>query len=121
MRGWLLLGLPGYAYLAGFEAIWIAVGLFFGTCINWYFIAPRLRVQTESLNNALTIPEYFEYRFNDSSHLLRIISAIFILLFFLFYTSSGLVAGGKLFESVNSQHSSGDDTDTGWWIHLILQ
>ncbi len=100
MSGWLLLGLPGYAYLAGFEAIWVAVGLYIGTCVNWYFIAPRLRVQTQSLNNALTIPEYFEYRFNDSSHLLRLISAIFILIFYLFYTSSGLVAGGKLFESV---------------------
>jgi sodium/proline symporter len=100
MSGCLLLGLPGYAYLAGFEAIWIAIGLYIGTCLNWHFVAPRLRVQTQSLNDALTIPEYFEYRFNDSSHLLRIISAIFILIFYLFYTSSGLVAGGKLFESV---------------------
>ena len=100
MSGWLLLGLPGYAFIAGFEAIWIALGLYIGTCVNWYFVAPRLRVQTQSLNNALTIPEYFEYRFNDSSHLLRLISAAFILIFYLFYTSSGLVAGGKLFESV---------------------
>ncbi len=100
MSGWLLLGLPGYAYLAGFEAIWIALGLYIGTCINWYCVAPRLRLQTQSLNNALTIPEYFEYRFNDSTHLLRFISAIFILIFYFFYTSSGLVAGGKLFESV---------------------
>jgi sodium/proline symporter len=100
MSGWLLLGLPGYAYLAGFEAFWIAIGLYIGTCVNWYFVAPKLRVQTQSLNNALTIPEYFEYRFNDTSHLLRIISAIFILVFYFFYTSSGLVAGGKLFESV---------------------
>lgn len=100
MSGWLLLGLPGYAYLAGFEAIWIALGLFIGTCLNWYCVAPRLRVDSEALNNALTLPEYLEYRFKDNSHTLRIISAIFILLFYLFYTGSGLVAGGKLFESV---------------------
>jgi sodium/proline symporter len=100
MSGWLLLGLPGYAYLAGLEAVWIAIGLFVGTCLNWYLVAPRLRVQSELLNNALTIPEYLEYRFKDNSHLLRIISAFFILLFYLFYTSSGLVAGGKLFETV---------------------
>ena len=100
MSGWLLLGLPGYAYLAGLEAIWIAVGLFIGTCLNWYLVAPRLRIDSELLNNALTLPEYLEYRFKDDSHSLRIISAIFILLFYLFYTSSGLVAGGKLFESV---------------------
>jgi sodium/proline symporter len=100
MSGWLLLGLPGYAYVAGLEAIWIAVGLFVGTCFNWYLLAPRLRIQTERLNNALTLPEYLENRFKDNSHILRIISAAFILLFYMFYTSSGLVASGKLFESV---------------------
>ncbi len=100
MSGWLLLGLPGYAYLAGLEAIWIAIGLFIGTSINWYLVAPRLRSESESLNNAITIPEYLEHRFNDKSHGFRIIAAIFILVFYFFYTSSGLVAGGKLFESV---------------------
>ncbi len=100
MSGWLLLGLPGFAYAAGFQAIWIATGLFIGTYLNWRFVAPRLRDQSESLSNALTLPEYFEYRFNDQTHLLRVSTAFFILLFFIFYTSSGLVAGGKLFESV---------------------
>ena len=100
MSGWLLLGLPGYAYVAGLEAIWIAIGLLIGTYANWLLIAPRLRDRSESLNNALTLPEYFECRFNDTSHVLRFVSAFFILLFFLFYTSSGLVAGGKLFASV---------------------
>ena len=100
MSGWLLLGLPGYAYLAGMEAIWIIIGLFIGTACNWYLVAPRLRQDTETLDNSLTIPEYFEHRFNDHTHLLRIISALIILLFYFFYTSSGLVAGGKLFESV---------------------
>ncbi|MFQ5660511.1 MAG: sodium/proline symporter PutP [Gammaproteobacteria bacterium] len=100
MSGWLLLGLPGYAYLAGLEAGWIALGLILGTYLNWLLVAPRLRQQSVSVGNALTLPEYFEYRFKDHSHLLRFITALFILLFFLFYTSSGLVAGGKLFESV---------------------
>ena len=100
MSGWLLLGLPGYAYLAGFEAVWIALGLLIGTYFNWLLVAPRLREQSEALNNSLTLPEYFENRFNDTRHILRMFSAFFILLFFLFYTSSGLVAGGKLFQSV---------------------
>lgn len=100
MSGWLLLGLPGYAYLAGVEAIWIAIGLFVGTSLNWYWVAPRLRINTELLSNSLTLPEYLENRFNDHSHFIRIISAVFILFFYMFYTSSGLVAGGKLFESV---------------------
>lgn len=100
MSGWLLLGLPGFAYLAGFEAIWIAAGLLIGTCLNWWLVAPRLREYSEINNNALTLPEFFEYHFNDKSHALRLISAVFILFFYIFYTSSGLVAGGKLFESV---------------------
>lgn len=99
MSGWLLLGLPGYAYAAGIEAFWLAGGLLVGTWANWLISSKRLRtysITTESL----TIPDYLARRFNDSSKLIHAISAFFILLFFLFYTSSGLVAGGKLFETV---------------------
>lgn len=100
MSGWLLLGLPGYAYAAGYEAIWIAVGLLAGTWLNWLFVASRLRTYSLSAGDSLTLPSFFENRFNDTSRVLRVICAFFILLFFLFYTSSGLVAGGKLFETV---------------------
>ncbi len=100
MSGWLLLGLPGYAYLSGLESIWLAGGLLIGTWLNWRFIAAPLRVASEQAGNALTLPEYLSNRFDDKSGLIRTISSLFILLFFLFYTSSGLVAGGKLFESV---------------------
>ncbi|HDZ57131.1 MAG TPA: sodium/proline symporter PutP [Pseudomonas xinjiangensis] len=99
MSGWLLLGLPGYALVAGYEATWIAAGLLAGTYLNWLIVARRLRVYSHAVNDSLTLPAYFEFRFEDKSRLLRVISAIFILLFFLFYTSSGLVAAGKLFES----------------------
>ncbi|WP_148863165.1 sodium/proline symporter PutP [Marinobacter fonticola] len=100
MSGWLLLGLPGYAYAAGYEAIWIAVGLLVGTWLNWLIVARRLRNYSLAAGDSLTLPSYFENRFEDKSRALRVISAFFILLFFLFYTSSGLVAGGKLFETV---------------------
>ncbi len=100
MSGWLLLGLPGYAYLSGMESIWLAAGLLIGTWLNWRIVASRLRSYSERAGNALTVPEYLSNRFQDQSGLIRIVSALFILLFFLFYTSSGLVAGGKLFESV---------------------
>ncbi|WP_375057333.1 sodium/proline symporter PutP [Zobellella sp. DQSA1] len=100
MSGWLLLGLPGYAYAAGIESFWLAGGLLLGTWANWLFCAKRLRTYTLEVNNAITIPEYLARRFEDKSKLLQTISALFILLFFLFYTSSGLVAGGKLFETV---------------------
>ena len=100
MSGWLLLGLPGYAYLQGMEASWIAFGLAAGTYLNWRFVARRLRRYTEIAGDAITLPDYFSNRFLDSSRLLRTLSAVFILLFFLIYTSSGFVAGAKLFESV---------------------
>ncbi|MEW7975781.1 MAG: sodium/proline symporter PutP [Candidatus Thiodiazotropha endolucinida] len=100
MSGWLLLGLPGYAYLAGLESFWLALGLLIGTWLNWRLVAARLRIASEASGNALTLPEYLSNRFNDTSGLIRISSSFFILLFFLFYTSSGLVAGGKLFEAV---------------------
>ncbi len=100
MSGWLLLGLPGYAYLQRMEACWIAFGLVAGTYLNWRFVALRLRRYTEIAGNAITLPDYFSNRFHDSRRLLRVISAIFILLFFLIYTASGFVAGAKLFESV---------------------
>ncbi|GGB50811.1 sodium:proline symporter [Oceanisphaera marina] len=100
MSGWLLLGLPGFAYAAGLQSLWLAGGLLLGTWANWLFCAKRLRTYTLEVNDAITIPEYLSRRFEDNSKLLQIISALVILLFFLFYTSSGLVAGGKLFETV---------------------
>ncbi|WP_194435840.1 sodium/proline symporter PutP [Vibrio fluminensis] len=99
MSGWLLLGLPGYAYAAGIEAFWLAGGLLLGTWANWLISAKRLRTYSIT-TDSLTIPEFFARRFNDKSKMIQTISAFFILLFFLFYTSSGLVAGGKLFETV---------------------
>lgn len=100
MSGWLLMGLPGYAYLAGTEAGWLALGLLAGTYLNWRLMARRLRAYTLALDDALTLPDFLERRFDDRRRVLRIVSAACILLFFLFYTSSGLVAAGKLFATV---------------------
>jgi SSS family solute:Na+ symporter len=99
MSGWMLMGLPGAMYISGLSASWIAIGLVIGAWCNYLYVAPRLRVYTEVANNAITIPDFFAERFNDTSHILRIVSAIVIIVFFTLYTSSGLVAGGKLFES----------------------
>lgn len=99
MSGWLLLGLPGAIYTAGFSEAWMGVGLSIGAYLNWQFVAKRLRVYTEVASDSITIPDFLSNRFKDESHLLRVISAIVILIFFLFYTSSGMVAGAKLFEA----------------------
>ena len=100
MSGWMLMGLPGAAYVSGLNAGWIAVGLALGTYANWKFVAKRLRKYTELANNSLKLPDFLRNRYMDHSDLLRIIPAIFILIFFIIYTSSGFVAGGKLFETI---------------------
>ena len=99
MSGWLLLGLPGALFVSGLAQSWIGIGLFVGALINWIVVAPRLRQQTEEYDNSLTIPGFLGNRFPSTSRLLRIVSAIVIVVFFAVYTASGLVGGGKLFAS----------------------
>lgn len=99
MSGWLLLGLPGALYVGGLVEAWIAIGLTVGAALNWIIVAPRLREQTERLGNALTIPQFLANRFPESGTALRVTSAIIIVAFFTVYTASGLVGGGKLFET----------------------
>ena len=100
MSGWMLMGVPGFAYLAGLNAGWIAVGIAIGTWANWHFVAARLRKYTELADNALTLPEFLQNRYGDHSGLLRVVPAIFILIFFILYSSSGFVSAGRLFETV---------------------
>jgi sodium/proline symporter len=99
MSGWLLMGLPGAIFLTGLSESWIAIGLIAGAFLNWRFVAARLRVYTEKSGNAQTLPDYFANRFEDRSHLLRIVAAVVILVFFTIYAASGVVAGARLFES----------------------
>lgn len=100
MSGWMLMGVPGFAYLAGLNAGWIAVGIAIGTWANWHFVAARLRKYTELADNALTLPEFLQNRYHDTTNLLRIVPAVFILIFFVIYTASGFVSAGRLFETV---------------------
>jgi SSS family solute:Na+ symporter/sodium/proline symporter len=99
MSGWMLMGLPGAMYISGVSSLWIAIGLVIGAFLNYLIVAPRLRTYTEVANDSITLPNFFENRFDDKSHLLRVVSSVVIVVFFTLYTSSGIVAGGKLFES----------------------
>lgn len=111
MSGWLLMGLPGAIFIAGISESWIAIGLILGAWLNWLFVAGRLRVHTEHNNNALTLPDFFTHRFEDNSKLLRIFSALVILVFFTIYCASGVVAGARLFES-----TFGLSYDVALWV-----
>ncbi|MCM3388702.1 sodium/proline symporter PutP [Ureibacillus chungkukjangi] len=108
MSGWLLMGLPGAIYATGLVEAWIAIGLTVGAWLNWYFVAPRLRVYTQISKDSITIPSFLDNRLRDNTKLIRIAAGIVILVFFTFYVSSGMVSGGKFFQS-----SFGFDYHTG--------
>lgn len=99
MSGWLLMGLPGAVYLSGMSQIWVILGLALGTYLNWRFVAAKLRVQTEE-TDTMTIPNFLSKKLGDEKGYIRIFSAMVILFFFTIYSASGLVAAGKLFESI---------------------
>ncbi|MDY5972906.1 MAG: sodium/proline symporter [Butyricicoccus sp.] len=100
MSSWLLMGLPGLAYLTGIaDAGWTAIGLIIGTYLNWLIVAKRIRRYTH-VCNAITLPDFFHNRFRDKSNLLLLISAVIIVIFFIPYTASGFAACGKLFSSL---------------------
>lgn len=101
MSSWLLMGLPGLAYLSGFaSAGWTAIGLAVGTWFNWRFVSYRLRTYSHVAGNSITLPDFFSNRFHDQKRILMIISAVIIFFFFIIYTSSGFAALGKLFNSL---------------------
>ena len=103
MSSWLLMGLPGVAYLSGIaDAAWTAIGLAIGTYINWLIVAKRIRLYTVKANNSITIPDFFtnRYRDQDKKNLLMVIAAIVIIVFFIPYTASGFSACGKLFATL---------------------
>ena len=99
MSGWLLMGLPGALFLTGMSELWMAIGLLVGAWANWKWVAPRLRSYSEIAGNSITVPSFFENRLHDKSRLLRVLSAAIIIFFFTFYVSSGMVSGGRYFES----------------------
>jgi len=99
MSGWLLMGLPGALYAAGMVEFWIAIGLTVGAWLNWKYVAPRLRTYTQVAGDAITIPSFFGNRLRDTTQTLRVTAGIIILVFFTFYVSSGMVAGGKFFNA----------------------
>lgn len=100
MSSWLLMGLPGLAYLTGVaNPAWTAIGLGIGTWFNWLIVARRLRRYSANIN-AITVPEFYSKRYHDNSNVLNAIAALVIIVFFIPYTASGFAACGKLFNSL---------------------
>ena len=99
MSLWLFMGYPAFIYAQGVPGAWEAIGLIIGMFLNWHFIAPKLRINTEKLH-ASTITEFFDKKFNDKSGMLTLVSAAMSLIFFIFYISAGMVAFGRLFNTI---------------------
>ena len=111
MSGWRLMGLPGAVYVAGFSEAWIGIGLGVGTYLNWKIVAHRLRQYSKACGDSITIPDFICNRFRDKSGASRMVAAVIILAFFLFYTASGFVAAAKLFGTM-----FGMEYSTALWI-----
>ena len=100
MSSWLLMGMPGLAYLSGIASPgWTAIGLALGTWLNWLIVARRLRRYSANLD-AITVPQFLSLRFHDQRNLLNALGAVIIIVFFVPYTASGFAACGKLFHSL---------------------
>lgn len=100
MSSWLLMGLPGVAYLTGIcDAAWTAIGLGIGTWLNWFFVSKRLRRYSSNIG-AITVPDFFAKRFHDNKNIITALAAIIIIIFFVPYTASGFAACGKLFDTL---------------------
>lgn len=115
MSGWLLMGLPGAIFVSGFSEAWIGIGLGIGTYLNWKIVAQRLRKYSHACNDSITIPDFICNRFRDNTGLSRMVAAIIILAFFLFYTASGFVSAAKLFSTM-----LGLEYQTALWIGAIV-
>jgi len=114
MSGWLLMGLPGAAYAAGFSSIWILIGLIFGTMFNWIFAANRLRIASESFN-AFSITEYFEKRVNDKKGSVALVSGIAIIIIMIINSSAEIIGSGKLLNA-----TFGMDYSVGIVVGLVI-
>lgn len=113
---WLLMGLPGLCYAGGFnETLWTALGLIAGTYLAWLIIAKPLRKCSIAFGDSITVPEFLSNRFKDKTHVLSVVSVIFIVVFFTIYTASGFVACAKLFNSV-----FGLDWNAGLLIGFVI-
>ena len=114
MSDWLFMAYPGLIYGLGLFNLWVAIGLMVFMFLNWHFIAPRLRRATEQYNS-LTLASFFEKRFKDTSHIIRLASVFFTLFFITYYVGAELIGLGRLFQT-----TFGIDYNLGIAISMAL-
>jgi len=93
---WLLLGLTGMGFAVGVQAFWVVLGEIIGVAGAWLFMAKRFKRLTDRYDS-LTVPDYLESRFRDSSHWLRLIAAGALVIFVPIYAAAQVHAAGGAF------------------------
>ncbi len=109
--GWLLVGLPAAAYVSGFSMIWTCIGCTLGVMFNWMLLAPAMRHYSQKYN-ALTVPDFLEARFNDTTRIIRVMAVLTILIFYASYISQQFDAAGKVFSSAFAGRVPWGETET---------
>lgn len=105
--GWVFIGAAGAAYIGGISTMWMIPGLIVGYLLNWFVVAPKF-YQFGIRHQVLSLSDYFEKRFQDRSHSLKITASIIIIIFFIAYMASQLSAAGKAFDVIiNLDFSTG--------------
>ncbi|MGC6284878.1 MAG: sodium/proline symporter [Polaribacter sp.] len=97
--GWLLIGLTGMGAMAGYSAYWVVLGELLGVFISWQFMAKRFKKRSDSFG-AITIPDYLQSHFKSSTHTLRVIAALVLVVFIVIYVASQIDVTGIAFESM---------------------
>lgn len=92
--GYMFVGLIGFAYLAGLQAIWLMVGLVFGDFLMSIFVHKRLRVQSEK-QHSLSFAGILSTWHGTDFKKLRVIGGLITLAFVGAYAAAQLNAGSK--------------------------
>ncbi|HIA03514.1 MAG TPA: sodium/proline symporter, partial [Myxococcales bacterium] len=93
---WLLIGLTGMGAAVGMNAFWVVVGEVLGVSLAWLWMSRRFKRLTDRYDS-ITIPDYLESRFNDRTHVLRLVSAFALCVFVTIYVAAQIHATGKAF------------------------
>jgi solute:Na+ symporter, SSS family len=91
---WLVLGVSGMAYTLGTGAVWAVVGYITAEMFQFVYIGRKLRSETERMES-LTLLDFFESRFSDKKHVIRITGAVIIAIFLTSYVAAQFNGGAK--------------------------
>ena len=104
---WTLLGVSGYAYRAGFGALWLFPACVGGFALNWYCVAERLR-RGASERNAMTLTELLAGRSRGQGFgPARVAASVIVVVSLTAYVAAQFQGAGKSLEASFGMSTSG--------------